>query len=153
VHVRGATACLAIAAFLLSWWITHIEFYPFTTMKMFAVLNEPLGTISYIKPIAIHEDGTAALARFDRWIGAMADGRYRRVITFPFDDRQNADVTTEFLAASMREANRHANSQSEGKRIVRFELQLWEWDFSADPANPSMGRMVKSFGYAPAEAE
>jgi len=149
VHARGAAACLAIAAFLLSWWITHIEFYPFTTMKMFAAMNEPLGRISYIKPIVIYEDGEAAPAHFERWIGAMADGRYRRVVTFPFDDRQNADVTSQFLAASMQAANRRTGS----KRVVQFELQLWEWDFAADPANPKMGRMLKSFRYPPAEPE
>jgi predicted DCC family thiol-disulfide oxidoreductase YuxK len=148
VHARGAAACLVIAAFLLSWWITHIEFYPFTTMKMFAAMNNPLGSIRYIKPVAIYDDGSAAPARFDRWIGAMADGRYRRVVTFPFDDRQNTDVTSQFLSASMRAANRLPDS----KRVVQFELQLWEWDFAADPANPNMGRMVKSFRY-PSESE
>jgi hypothetical protein len=149
VHARGAAACLAIAAFLLSWWITHIEFYPFTTMKMFAAMNEPLGRITYIKPLAIYDDGRAAPARFERWIGAMADGRYRRVVTFPFDDRQNADVTSQFLAASMQAANR----LPEGRKVVQFELQLWEWDFAADPANPSKGRMLKSFRYPSSEAE
>jgi predicted DCC family thiol-disulfide oxidoreductase YuxK len=149
VHARGAAACLAIAAFLISWWITHIEFYPLTTMKMFAAMNEPLGRISYIKPIAFYEDGSSAPARFERWIGAMADGRYRRVVTFPFDDRQNAGVTSQFLAASMQAANRLPGN----KKVVRFDLQLWEWDFAADPANPSMGRMVNSFRYPSSETE
>jgi hypothetical protein len=79
----------------------------------------------------------------------MADGRYRRVVTFPFDDRQNADVTSQFLAASMQAANR----LPEGRKVVQFELQLWEWDFAADPANPSKGRMLKSFRYPSPEAE
>lgn len=149
VHARGATACLAIAAFLLSWWITHIEFYPFTTMKMFAAMNEPLGRITYIKPVAIYDDGSAAPARFERWIGAMADGRYRRVVTFPFDDRQSAGVTSQFLAASMQAANR----RPDGKRIAQFELQLWEWDFAANPTDPGKGRMVKSFRYPSSETE
>jgi hypothetical protein len=118
-------------------------------MKMFAAMNEPLGSISYIRPIAIYEDGSTAPARFDRWIGAMADGRYRRVLTFPFDDRRGADVTTQFLAASLRAANR----LPDGQRVVGFELQLWEWDFANDPANPHRGRMVNSFHYPATHTE
>jgi predicted DCC family thiol-disulfide oxidoreductase YuxK len=149
VHLRGAGACLALAAFLLSWWITHIEFYPFTTLKMFAAMNAPSGKVSYIKPLAIYEDGSVAPARFDRWIGAMADGRYRRVITMPFDEGRNTGPTREFLDASMRAANRLSN----GHRVVGFELQLWEWDFHADRENAEHGRLVDAYRYPAAGTE
>jgi hypothetical protein len=144
VHVRGATVSLALAAFLLSWWTTHIEFYPFTTMKMFAAMNRPLGRISYIKPLAVHEDGSVTLARFDRWIGAMADARYRRIITMPFSERNSAGRTSEFLEASMRAANRNAR---EGSRVVGFDLQLWEWDFAHDAANERYGHLIETYRY------
>jgi predicted DCC family thiol-disulfide oxidoreductase YuxK len=150
IHRRGATACLALAAFLLSWWFTHIEFYPLTTMKMFAAMNQPLGTINYITPLAVHEDGTVTPARFERWIGAMADTRYRRIISLPFSDRHSADRTNEFLEASMRAANRSAH---DGGRIVGFELQLWEWDFVRDPENLQHGHLIDTYRYRAAEQE
>jgi hypothetical protein len=133
----------------LSWWITHIEFYPFTTLKMFAAMNEPAGTVSYIKPVALYEDGSVARARFDRWIGAMADGRYRRIITLPFDGERQIGPTQDFLDASMRAANRDSN----GPRVVGFELQLWEWDFVADRDNAKHGRLVKIYRYPAPEPE
>ena len=150
IHRRGATACLALGAFLLSWWFTHIEFYPLTTMKMFAAMNQPLGTINYITPLAVHEDGTMTLARFEEWIGAMADARYRRIISLPFSDRHSADRTNEFLEASMRAANRTAH---DGGRIVGFELQLWKWDFVRDPENLQHGHLVDTYRYRAAEPE
>jgi predicted DCC family thiol-disulfide oxidoreductase YuxK len=150
IHRRGATACLALAAFLLSWWFTHIEFYPLTTMKMFAAMNQPLGKINYITPLAVHQDGTVTPARFERWIGAMADARYRRIISLPFSDRHSADRTNEFLEASMRAANRSAR---DGGRIVGFELQLWEWDFVRDPENLQHGHLVDTYRYRAAEPE
>ena len=150
VHWRGAAISLAIAAFLLSWWVTHIEFYPFTTMKMFAAMNEPLGRISYITALAIREDGTVAPARFDRWIGAMKDARYRRIISIPFGDRTEAGRTNDFLDASLREANRRASA---GTRVIGFELQLWEWDFVRDAGNPHHGVLVATYRYRPPETE
>ncbi len=150
VHTRGAAMSLAIAVFLLSWWVTHIEFYPFTTMKMFAAMNEPLGRITYVTPLAIRENGTVTPARFERWIGAMKDARYRRIISMPFGDQTDATRTNEFLHASMRAANRSA---SMGDRVVGFELQLWEWDFVGDARNPAHGVLVDTYRYTPPETE
>ena len=152
VHRRGAAACLALAAFLLSWWMTHIEFYPLTTMKMFAASNHPPGKVTYITPIAIHADGSMSPARFERWIGAMADARYRRVITLPFERRLGSGVPTgarvqrtdQFLDASMRAANRQLEASN---RITGFDLQLREWDFAANPSDPNHGRIVQTYSY------
>jgi hypothetical protein len=148
VHLRGATACLGLAAFLLSWWMTHVEFYPFTSMRMFSEMNEPSGHVRYVKPLAIGEDGRVGPARFERWIGAMADTRYRRVILMPFDAAGRVDRANEFFAASMHVANRQA---SPGDRVVGFELQLWEWDFAADASNPAHGDLVAVYRYDPVE--
>jgi predicted DCC family thiol-disulfide oxidoreductase YuxK len=145
-HLRGARASLVLTAFLLSWWTTHIEFYPFTTMKMFSGLNLPFGRVTYVKPMAIHEDGRLSLARFEQWIGAMADSRYRQVVSAPFDSHPEFARCNAFLEASMRAANRHAPP---GSRIVGFELQMWEWHFRAEPHSPTQGRIVNTYLYRP----
>jgi hypothetical protein len=46
----------------------------------------------------------------------------------------------------MRVANRGLHP---GSRIVGFELELWEWDFVADAANPTHGDLVKTYAYPP----
>ena len=145
VHLRGATASLAVAAFLLSWWTTHIEFYPFTTLKMFSLMNPPL--ISYVKPVAIYEDGHTAPARFERWIGAMADSRYREVILAPFQNAADLNRCNAFLDASIRAANR----QAKGARVVGIELQFWQWAFASDRDNPNHGDLVNTYVYRVAD--
>jgi predicted DCC family thiol-disulfide oxidoreductase YuxK len=145
-HARGSLASLALTAFLLSWWTTHIEFFPFTTMKMFSALNLPFGQMSYVKPMAVHEDGRRTLARFERWIGAMADSRYRQIIMVPFEPAPSLGPTNAFLDAAMRAANRTARA---GDRVVGFEIEFWRWRFRADPDSPTQGTLVQTYVFPP----
>ena len=151
VNRAGALGSVAIACFLLSWWVTHIEFYPLTTMKMFSNPNPRPGVVAYIRAVAYHQDGQSTRAHFDRWIGAMADSRYRMVIGHAFGTREERALCDEFLAASMRAANRQLPN---GRKISGFEVQRWEWNFGADPTNPSHGRIVDAYQYrAPSVVE
>jgi hypothetical protein len=140
-HARGALASLAIAAFLASWWITHIEFYPFTTMKMFAVPYASEDTIEYVWAVAHYEDGTSGRAPFERWIGATADSRYRRVISGAFGGAELQALCRQFLDASLRAAHLHGDSP----RPVSIEVQLWRWNIVEDPDNPDRGVLVDSY--------
>ncbi|MGE0450124.1 MAG: thiol-disulfide oxidoreductase DCC family protein [Vicinamibacterales bacterium] len=139
-HRRGAAGTLAIGLFLMSWWVTHVEFFPFTTLKMFSTINPRV--ISYVRPIAVLADGRREPARFERWIGAMADSRYREVVLAPFrgGDRRRCD---EFLAATVHAAN----LRRQGPPVVGVDLQFWQWDFAADPDNPSQGQVVSTYEY------
>lgn len=144
VHWRGAAAALGLTLFLMSWWVTHIEFYPFTTLKMFAALNLPLGTINYTKAFVIDEDGRRERARFEEWIGAMADSRYRQMLVFAFQGPAEVQRSNEFLEASMRAANaQHPGSP----RIVGFDVEMWEWDFARDPRSSTRGRLIDTHVY------
>jgi hypothetical protein len=128
----------------MSWWVTHIEFYPFTTLKMFAALNLPLGTTSYIKPFVVYDDGTRDRARFEEWIGAMADSRYRQMLVFAFQGPAEVERSEQFLAASVRAANAQ---RSDLPRVVGFDVEMWEWNFASDPRSPSRGRLVDVHEY------
>ena len=143
-HRAGARATLGIAFFLLSWWVTHIEFYPLTTMKMFSNSNPRPGVVSYVRAVALYEDGSSASAAFDQWIGAMADSRYRMVIGNAFGTQQERAQCDDFLAASMRAGNRLLE---DGERINGFRVQLWEWNFAANPEDPSFGHIVDTYTY------
>ncbi len=141
VHRRGALASLAIAGFLASWWITHIEFYPFTTMKMFAAPYASMETIEYVWAVAHYENGTSGRAPFERWIGATADSRYRRVITGAFGGAESRALCRKFLDASLRAAL----LQDDAPRPVSVEIQLWRWNIVDDPDNPDHGVLVDRY--------
>ena len=143
-HRAGACATLGIAVFLLSWWVTHIEFYPLTTMKMFSNPNPRPGVVNYVRAVAHYEDGSSTRADFDRWIGAMADSRYRMVVGNAFGTPQERARSDEFLEASAKAGNWLLE---DGQRITGLELQLWEWSFSADPDSASRGQVVDSYTY------
>ena len=141
MHRRGALASLAIAGFLASWWITHIEFYPFTTMKMFAAPYASMETIEYVWAVAHYEDGTSGRAPFERWIGATADSRYRRVIAGAFGGAESRALCRKFLDASLRAAFLYG----EAPRPVSIEIQLWRWNVVDDPGNPDHGVLVDRY--------
>lgn len=142
MHWRGAAATLGLTLFLMSWWVTHIEFYPLTTLKMFSALNLPLGTTSYTKAFVVYEDGRRERARFEEWIGAMADSRYRQMLVFASQGPEEVERADAFLEASMRAANR-----GEGPRVVGFDVEMWEWNFAADPRSPTRGRLLGTHAY------
>ena len=74
----------------------------------------------------------------------MADSRYRMVIGNAFGTLQERALCDEFLATSMQAGNRFL---TDVKRTSDFEVQLWEWDFAANPGDPSHGRVVDTYQY------
>lgn len=141
LHRAGALAVLAIAMFLGSWWVTHIEFYPLTTMKMFSLPDPRPGTVGYVWALAHYADGTTARAPFERWIGAMADSRYRRVLSAAFGTPAERQHARQFLEASVRAAARASTNPP----LASLELQLREWNFVADPHHPRQGALVDRY--------
>ena len=122
---------LFLAVFM---WATRTEAFPLTAMQMFS-RPVALAPVEYVRPVAVRQDGTRERARFERWIGAMADARYRRIIG-AWDADGSDPVLRAFLDAAARRANAEA---APGRRIVRFELERRRWDFRAHPADPSRG--------------
>lgn len=125
-------------------WVTHVEFYPFTPMKMFSNLNHRPGVVTHVRAAAHCQNGDSARADFDQWIGAMADSRYRMVIGKAFGTPLERALCDEFLAASLQAANR---ALEDTRQIIGFEIQLWEWDFRENPEDPSYGDVVDRYRY------
>jgi len=130
-----ARAFLVLAVFV---WATRTEKYPLTAMQMFSRMQQ-IGPVVYVRPIVYYEDGTREPAKFERWIGAVADTRYRRLIREWERRPERLPLLHEFLQIAASRANATAPP---GRRIDRFELELRRWDFRREPNDPDRGKLL-----------
>jgi predicted DCC family thiol-disulfide oxidoreductase YuxK len=131
---RYSLTASVLASILLSCWILRIEFYPFTAMQMYTKWG-PIRPITYYKVLARYESGETSRAPLETAIRALADSRYRAVIANAFSPTK-AELCKRYLTAV---AAAHNSSASPGRRITEFEIQKWDWDFIAHPADPRYG--------------
>ncbi|HEX2187518.1 MAG TPA: hypothetical protein VHG51_01410 [Longimicrobiaceae bacterium] len=135
-QARAAQAFLVVA-FLA--WATRTERFPVTAMQMFS-RPSPLEPVEYVRPLVRYADGSVERARFERWIGAVADARYRRLLRQWDEHPERLPLLREFLDACARRANAGAPP---GRRVVGFELELRRWDFRRHPRDPDHGELVR----------
>jgi hypothetical protein len=140
-----ASAFLA-TAFLV--WATRTERFPLTAMQMFSSPSA-IAPVQYVRALVEYEDGRREPARFERWIGAMADARYRWLIR-DWDRRpERVELLREFLDAAAREANA---TLPPGRRIRRFILERRRWDFRAEPMSAERGAVDRVIVHEPSGA-
>ena len=134
LHRQSRVAAAFLATTFLVW-ATRTEKFPLTAMQMFSrpVPPEP---VEYVRPLVYYADGSSEQARFERWIGAVADTRYRRLIRDWSPER--VGVLRDFLDAAAQRANADAPPE---RRVRGFRLELRRWDFRRDPADPERGRL------------
>jgi hypothetical protein len=140
VRRQAIVAC----AFLLvgfGCWASRTENFPFTAMQMFS-RQQALEPVTYVRPMVVYENGARERARFEEWIGAMADTRYRRLIRDGTQKPEKEALLREFLDAAARQANA---APAPGRRVRRFELETRRWDFRAHPADPARGELLSVF--------
>jgi hypothetical protein len=120
-------------------WSTRTEKFPLTAMQMFSRSVE-IGPVVYVRPVVYYEDGTHEQARFERWIGAVSDTRYRRLLR-DWDARpERIALLHQFLSIVAARANASAPP---GRRIDHFELEMRKWDFRKAPDDPDRGQLVR----------
>jgi predicted DCC family thiol-disulfide oxidoreductase YuxK len=141
---RYTLTASVLVTILLSCWILRIEFYPLTAMQMYTRWG-PIQPITYYKVLARYESGETSRAPLERAIGALADSRYRRVIADAFSPT-HVERCKRYLTAVAAAYNRRA---SPGKRLTEFEIQKWDWDFVANPTDPSYGVLSERFVFSP----
>jgi hypothetical protein len=126
-----------VSSVLLLCWLCRLEFYPFTGMQMFSAYNTS-GIVTYDKVFAYEASGSVVRAPIEQCLGAMADGRYRRVLAMAWEARHH-EVCTRFFQTCGQRWNQLARGE---KQIVQFEVQRWEWDFRSRPQDPTHGQML-----------
>ncbi len=117
-------------------WLTRIEYYPATAMQMYSSTQAD-GSIIYKKVWAVYEDGHKEEARLEKWIGAVADSRYRFVLIKAPEAQQT--FFEEILTI--------ANRDSQKGNIIRFDVETYQWNFLTDPNNPNFGRVINIATY------
>ena len=135
-----ARAFLVIALFV---WATRTEKFPLTAMQMFS-RPATIGPVEYVVPVVYYADGSHEQARFERWIGAVADTRYRRLIRDWHSKPERLPRLHEFLEAAARQANATA---PQSRKVDHFVLEVRSWDFRNNPHDPSRGKLLRTIRY------
>lgn len=138
---RAARRVATVVMILLTvCWVFRVEFYPFTGMQMFSgKRTEP---VVYERVLAHTRAGDVIRAPVAESIGAMSDGRYRRLLARAFTE--DDDVSRAFFDAVADRWNRQADYRNQ---IARFELQRWEWFFLSQADDPDYGRLIDKVVY------
>ena len=109
---------------------------------MFSRVRGPV--VTYELPKAYLASGDSIEAPIEDSIPAMRDSRYRRILSRAMDD-PSEQTSVRFLDIVAARGNAKADSS---QRIVRFEIERWEWNSVADPDNPAYGNLVASRTYS-----
>ncbi|QDT99967.1 hypothetical protein V144x_54810 [Gimesia aquarii] len=112
-------------------WLARVEFYPATAMQMYSNTQTD-GSIIYKKIWAVYEDGHKEEARLEKWIGAVADSRYRFVLGK--DSKAQQAFFDEILTI--------ANRDSQKAKMIRFDVKTYQWNFLTDPNDSDFGRVI-----------
>ena len=136
LRLQSRVAAVFLATTFLVW-ATRTEKFPLTAMQMFS-RPVPLEPLEYVRPLVYYADGSSEQARFERWIGAVSDTRYRRLIRDWSPER--VGLLHEFLDAAAARANANAPPD---RRVRGFRLELRRWDFRRYPADPERGRLER----------
>ena len=140
---RQAIVSCAFLLVAFACWVGRTEDFPLTAMQMFS-RQQALGPVQYVRPLVVYADGTRERARFEHWIGAMADTRYRRLIRDGTAAKwpEKTALLHEFLDSAAGRANA---APAPGRRVLRFELETRRWDFRRHPADPERGELLSVF--------
>lgn len=125
---RGFILCLVLLLGLSLSQVMRLECYPASAWQMYSSNNRS-GMIYYTKFWAVFTDGHKQEAPIERWVGALADTRYRDVL------HRKKPHQEAFFGKIIEVANR----ASEDKEIARFEVITYRWHFLAYPNDPEFG--------------
>ncbi len=142
----GPRRVVVVATLLLVAWGARIEFYPLSAMQMYSRAQTE-GEVEWIRVTAVDGAGRAREAPIAETIGALADARYRTTIYDSFEPG-GREPAEDLLAAV---ARRHGRNRPPAERIRRFEVELWRWDFLAEPRDPDHGDRLARWSFAPGQ--
>lgn len=131
----------SLTVFIILTWNYEVEFYPFTAWQMYSE-SDTSGDVTYYKILAHHESGVISHADLDRAIGAMNNGRYKRVLRRYCFNPKKVDLCQKYLSAS---ASVYNSKAAPGEKVTQFEIQKWIWNFLSNPSGPEQGKLKDRF--------
>lgn len=136
LHQKYFSVFLFLMLGLSICWLARIEFYPATAMQMYSNTQTD-GEVTYKKVWAVYADGHREEARLEKWIGAVADSRYRFVF----------DKTPEARQAFFDQILTIANRAPQKGKIIRFDVETRQWNYLTDPDDSNFGRVIHTEKY------
>jgi predicted DCC family thiol-disulfide oxidoreductase YuxK len=127
---------LGLAGVMLFCWTFHVEHYPLTGMQMFSHTRGPV--VTYEVTHAHLRDGSVVRTPIEASIGAMADGRFRRVLAMAFDPERE-QVSRAFMETVIARWNAQAPPP---RAIAYVSVERWRWNYQAAPYDPAHGVLV-----------
>jgi predicted DCC family thiol-disulfide oxidoreductase YuxK len=135
-RLLGPVAIALMIALLFGCWCMRVEYYPFTSMQMFATYTGT-GVVTYYRARQTDEHGQVGQAFLDRM--GFGASRYRPVMQNGFSDARGRQNCIDMLVRCGEFWNKRAPA---GRRVTRLEVQKRDWDFINDRHNPDYGRVV-----------
>ncbi|CAA9323844.1 MAG: hypothetical protein AVDCRST_MAG89-1780 [uncultured Gemmatimonadetes bacterium] len=136
---KMALVAAAFTVLCFTNWAARTEKFPFTAWQMFS-RRAKQGPVEHVRPMVVYADGTRERARFERWIWAVTDARFRWLLTDWDDGPERVAVLRRFLDASAAVANASAPP---GRRVAFFEIELRMWDYRRHPHGPEHAELVR----------
>ena len=135
-HTWWKTTCVLVTSIFVLLAVVRVEWYPVSAWPMYSGKTES-ATIRYLKVFAYDPSGDREEVHLDRWIGGLADARFRGVL-----ERSRLDQDA-LIAAVIRVACDRLSPQ----RITSFEVRTYEWNYHESPNDPRFGRAVSHVRY------
>ena len=137
VHRRGCFMLVSTALFLVVVWRIGMEQFPLTGWRMYSGSRND-GWVDYRQIYYTTSSGSRRRADVDKWVGAMADARYRDIL------HKDKELQSLFFKAVGKRANELQRRQNEGDEIVSFEVERKRWNFLTDPSNHEFGEVCET---------
>src|SRR5688572_5883771 len=134
----------AIVVTMLGVWSRQIEFYPFSSMNLYASFNGT-SVITHYRVVARYPSGERERIYLQHVVDLLERTNFRQSIARGFHPPSHPEgkMAREYLRAcgeAHNEENPHAP-------IAEIEVQQWEWDYRAEPHAPDgeFGEIVDSY--------
>jgi hypothetical protein len=137
-------ASCAIVLVMLGVWSRQIEFYPFSSMNLYASYNGT-SVITHYRVVARYPGGERERIYLQQVVDLLERTNFRQSIARGFHPPSHPEgrMAREYVRACG-EAHNRANPH---EPITAIEVQRWRWDYRAQPHGPDgeFGQIVDSY--------
>jgi hypothetical protein len=137
-NLSFSLAVVGLIAFMGSVWALRIEYYPLTAMPMFTGVQKSV--VTYFKTLGHRESGAISPISLEDSLGAWSiNSRYEPLFSWCFSEEpRDLEICKKTLSVLGIAYNKKT---SPGKKVTRYEIQRWTWDFVSNPQDSNYGTL------------
>jgi len=139
-------AAVGVIAIVLGWWSMRVEWFPFTSMRMYADYNNS-GVVEYYRVFQIDSAGVARPAHLEKM--SRQAGVFHLTLWQAFANDRMQQRCVHLLQFCGREWNAKAPPS---ERVAAMEIRKYRWNFRRDRNDPNRGRVVDALAVSIAPA-